>query len=90
MTKKQIFIIRKTCLCSEYPLISHFHIAKQGYRGVNLFLSHLLIARCDIGVQISVRQSVRASIRLSTIMSKLGFLYTYDSCECETLHSYCP
>ena len=29
------------------------------------FLSHLLIAGCDIGVQISVRPYVRAFVRLS-------------------------
>ena len=30
-----------------------------------LFLSHLLIARCDIGVQLSVRSFVRPSVRPS-------------------------
>ena len=35
------------------------------------FLSHLLIAGCDIGVQISIRPSVHPSIRLSTFMSKV-------------------
>ena len=38
------------------------------------FLSHLLVAGCDIGVRFSVRpsvrQSVRPSVRLSTFMSK--------------------
>ena len=29
------------------------------------FLSHLLIARCDIGVQLSVRSFVRSFVRLS-------------------------
>ena len=29
------------------------------------FLSHLLIARCDIGVQLSVRSSVRSFVRSS-------------------------
>ena len=46
------------------------------------FLSHLLIAGCDIGVQISVRPS--------TFTSKLRFLDINDSCESQTLHSYCP
>ena len=58
------------------------------------FLSHLLIAGCDIGVQIcvrpSVRPSVRSSVRPSTFTSKFGFLYISDSKECETLHSNCP
>ena len=51
-----------------------------------LFLSHLLIAGCDIGVQISVRSFVRPS----TFTSKFGFLDIRDSCESETLHSHCP
>ena len=54
------------------------------------FLSHLLIAGCDIGVQISVRPFVRLSVRLSAFTSKFGFLYISDSKECETLHSNCP
>ena len=43
------------------------------------FLSHLLIAGCDIGVQISVRPFVRSSVRPSTFTSKFGFLYISDS-----------
>ena len=31
----------------------------------SVFLSHLLIARCDIGVQLSVRSFVRSSVRPS-------------------------
>ena len=58
------------------------------------FLSHLLIAGCDIGVQISVRpyvrSSVRSSVRPSTFTSKFIFLDIRDSCESETLHSNCP
>ena len=65
---------------------------------VCLFLSHLLIAGCDIGVQISVRpfvrsfvrSSVRPSVCPSTFTSKFGFLDIRDSCESETLHSNCP
>ena len=49
-------------------------------------LWHLLIAGCDIGVQISVRPSIRPS----TFTSKFGFLDISDSCESETLHSNCP
>ena len=45
-------------------------------------LYQLLIAGCDIGVQISVRPS--------TFTSKFGFPYISDSCEYETLHSHCP
>ena len=55
-----------------------------------LFLSHMLIAGCDIGVQISVRPFVRPFIRPSTFTSKFGFLDIRDSCESETLHSNCP
>ena len=62
------------------------------------FLSHLLIAGCDIGVQISVRPYVRSSVRSfvrsfvrpSTFTSKFSFLDIRDSCESETLHSNCP
>ena len=48
-----------------------------------LFLSHLLIAGCDIGVQISVRPYVRSSVRSfvrpSTFTSKFSFLDIRDS-----------
>ena len=54
------------------------------------FLSHLLIAGCDIGVQISVRPYVRSFVRSSTCTSKFSFLDIRDSCESETLHSNCP
>ena len=62
------------------------------------FLSHLLIAGCDIGVQISVRPfvrsfvrpCVRSFVRPSTFTSKFGFHDIRDSCESETLHSNCP
>ena len=54
------------------------------------FLSHLLIAGCDIGVQISVRPSVGSSVRPSTFTSKFSFLDISDSCEGETSHSNCP
>ena len=49
------------------------------------FLSHLLVAGCDIGVRFSVRPSVRPSIRLSTFMSmfdiyvKLSILINYKT-----------
>ena len=66
--------------------------------GDTSFLSHLLIAGCDIGVQISVRPYVRSfvrpfvrsSVRPSTFTSKFSFLDIRDSCESETLHSNCP
>ena len=54
------------------------------------FLSHLLIAGCDIGVQISVRPFVRSLVRPSTFTSKFSFLDIRDSCKSETLHSNCP
>ena len=54
------------------------------------FLSHLLIAGCDKGVQISVRPSVHWFVRPSTFTSKFSFLDISDSCESETLHSNCP
>ena len=54
------------------------------------FLSHLLIAGCDIGVQISVcpyvRSSIRSSVRLLTFTSKFSFLDIRDSCESEFCH----
>ena len=34
--------------------------------------------------------SVCSFVRLSTFTSKFGFLDIRDSCESETLHSYCP
>ena len=44
-------------------------------KGEEPFLSHLLIARCEIGVQLSVRSSVRSfvrsSVRPSTIYVKV-------------------
>ena len=59
------------------------------------FLSHLLIAGCDIGVQISVRPFiVRPFVRPSTFTSKFSFLDISDGCESETLQIYiysnCP
>ena len=80
------------------PPKPHLYIEKLGYAGVYLFLSHLLLAGCDIGVQISVRpfvrpsvrSFVRSSVRPSTFTSKFGFLDIRDSCEPETLHSKCP
>ena len=48
------------------------------------FLSHLLIARCDIGVQLSVRSSV-----CPQFMSRC-LLCSSDSWEYETLHSNYP
>ena len=72
------------------PPDTHFYIVKLGYAGVYLFLSHVLIAGCDIGVQISVRSCARSFVRLSTFTSKFSFLDISDSCESETLHSNCP
>ena len=49
------------------------------------FLSHLLVAGCDIGVRFSVRPSVSPSIRLSTFMStfdiyvKVSILINYKT-----------
>ena len=63
---------------------------KQKKKKKNTSLSHLLIAGCDIGVQISVSSRVRSSIRPSTFTSKFSFLDIRDSCESETLHSNCP
>ena len=54
------------------------------------FLSHLLKAGCDIGVQIAVRTYVRSFVRPSTFTSKFSFLDISDSCLSETLHSNCP
>ena len=52
------------------------------------FLSHLLIARCDIGVQLSVRSFVRPSVR-PQFMSRC-LLCSSDSWKYETLHSNYP
>ena len=50
-----------------------------GLQGYTCFLSHLLIAGCDIGVQISVRLfvrlSVHPSVRLSTLCGSLTFMW---------------
>ena len=48
-------------LCFELHLEKHH----------NSFLSHLLIARCNIGVQLSVRPSVSLSVCQSTIYVKV-------------------
>ena len=64
---------RETVTCTLYPIYSLIIFSS--------FLSHLLIAECDIGVPISVRPS--------TFTSKFGFLYISDSKECETLHINC-
>ena len=62
-------------------------------RSMCWFLSHLLTAGCDIGVQISVRPFVRpfvrSFVRPSTFTAKFGFLDITDSCESETVHSNC-
>ena len=57
----------------------------------NVFLSHLLIARCDIGVQLSVRSLVRPSVCpwRPQFMSRC-LLCSSDSWEYETLHSNYP
>ena len=53
------------------------------------FLSHLLIARCYIGVQLSVRSFVRSVVRLSVRQQFMlrCLLCNSDSWEYETLHS---
>ena len=45
------------------------HLAQTFLRS-KCFLSHLLVAGCDIGVRFSIRRSVRPSVRLSTFMWK--------------------
>ena len=44
----------------------------KGSNSVYYFLSHLLVAGCDIGIRFSVRPSVRLPIRLSTFMSNFN------------------
>ena len=62
---------------------------------INYFLSHLLIARCNIGVQLSVRSFVR-SFRRSFVRPSVhnlcqgALLCSSDSWEYETLHSNYP
>ena len=58
-----ITAIMITCPCYIHPLIPNFYKVKLGFTGVYQFLSHLLIAGCDIGVQISVRPYVRSFVR---------------------------
>ena len=54
------------------PLRALFLVAyKKTKVQISCFLSHLLIARCDIGVQLSVRSFVRSSVRPSTIYVKV-------------------
>ena len=48
-----------------------------------LFLSHLLKAGCDIGVQISVRPFIKS------VNIYVSFIFLYIS-ESQTLHSNCP
>ena len=56
-------------------VFSSIHVKLVWYNSVyRRFLSHLLIAGCDIGVQISVR----AFVRPSTFTSKFGLLYISD------------
>ena len=62
---------------------------------ISLFLSHLLVAECDIGVRFSVRLSVRPSVcqhlcRSSTFMSKLLFLSTTRLNNHQILHEHLP
>ena len=87
-------ILLKLCRHCDHALKICMWLGYTPQINVCHFLSHLLIAECDIGVQISVRPSVRSfvrpSVRLSTFTSKFGFLDINDSCESETLHSNCP
>ena len=48
---------------------------------LNFFLSHLLVAGCDIGVRFSVRPSVRLSTFMSTfdIYVKVSILINYKT-----------
>ena len=63
---------------------SVFHMWVCAYECTS-FLSHLLVAGCDIGVRFSVRLSVRQSVRLSTFMStfdiyvKVSILINYKT-----------
>ena len=47
--------------CTITAHLRDFEVKAMGHR----FLSHLLIAGCDIGVQISVRSFVRSCVRSS-------------------------
>ena len=69
--------IRSTC--------NTFIASKQEEYPDNYFLSHLLVAGCNIGVRFSVRPSVSPSVRLSTFMStfdiyvKVSILINYKT-----------
>ena len=64
---------------SPYSITLSLSICSQG------FLSHLLVAGCDIGARFSVRPSIRPSVRLSTFMStfdiyvKVSILINYKT-----------
>ena len=60
---------------TEWPPLGKKWLAQFEELVVPFFLSHLLIAGCHIGVQISVRPFVCPS----TFTSKFGFLYISDS-----------
>ena len=56
---KGILSCKCTCYYNKgYNIVVSFFIFL-----IYLFLSHLLLARCDIGVQLSVRSSVRSFVR---------------------------
>ena len=82
------YILSRKLLCIGFKTETEYYICRKLF-----FLSHLLIAGCDIGVQISVRPSVRSFVpsfvRPSTFTSKFSFLDISDSCESETLHINC-
>ena len=78
------------CSCLSVPVLmviyGNSYVIKFGEcHDKILFLSHLLVAGCDIGVRFSVRQSVRPSVRLSTFMStfdiyvKVSILINYKT-----------
>ena len=81
-----------------YPKPTECNESNKDLLGVNFltygmtFLSHLLIARCDIGVQLSVLPFVRSLVCPSVcpqFMSRC-LLCSSDSWEYETLHSNYP
>ena len=76
------------CLCIRPSVCQHL-CRRSTFMSKLVFLSHLLVAGCDIGVRFSVRPSVspsvRPSVRLSTFMStfdiyvKVSILINYKT-----------
>ena len=96
----RLFGIDRRLSAAHFPNICYWQISVSSHSVFftwppqTSFLSHLLIGRCDIGVQLSFRSFVRSVVRLSdypSINSCQGaLLCSSDSWEYETLHCNYP